>query len=233
MNLSCIIIEDEPPAVTKLQGFIAKVPFLSLSNCFTNALDGLQYLKTHPVDILFLDIQMEHLTGIQLLETLSQKPYVIITSAYADYALKGYELRVYDYLLKPYPFTRFLNAVNKVYDDAISRQGKGETESHIFVKTEYRLENIPVDNILWIEGMREYLQIVLSDKKIMTKQSFKAILEQLPKNKFIQVHKSWVVAITKIESIERNRIKIGNKLIPVGDTFKDDFYKNVLGDQKI
>jgi DNA-binding LytR/AlgR family response regulator len=231
MKLSCVIIEDEPPATTKLQGFIAKVPFLSLNASFSNALEGLQYLKTSPIDILFLDIQLEHLTGIQLLETLSLKPYVIITTAYADYALKGYELRVFDYLLKPYPFTRFLDAVNKVHDDIISRQNKEETESHIFVKTEYRLENIPIDSIMWIEGMKEYLQIVLPEKKIMTKLSFKSILEQLPEQKFIQVHKSWVVAIAKIESIERNRIKIGNRLIPVGDTFKDEFYRKVIGEK--
>lgn len=229
MNLTCIIIEDEPPATAKLQGFIAKVPFLSLLASFGNALDGLQFIKTNSVDILFLDIQMEQLTGIQLLETISLKPYVIITTAYADYALKGYELRVFDYLLKPYPFERFLDAVNKVYDDALSRQNNRETESHIFVKTEYRLENIPIDKILWIEGMREYLQIVLPDKKIMTKLNFKSILEQLPDNKFIQVHKSWVVSISKIESVERNRIKIGNKLIPIGETFKDSFYSRVSG----
>lgn len=227
MKLSCIIIEDEPPAIAKLEGFIAKVPFLSLLRSFEDALTGLQFIKTHHVDILFLDIQMEQLTGIQLLESLSQKPYVIITSAYADYALKGYELSVFDYLLKPYPFERFLSAVNKVLDDINAKQNPVDKGSNIFVKTEYRLENIPVDDILWIEGMREYLQIVLPTKKVMTKQSFKSILEQLPAHKFVQVHKSWIVAIPKIESVERNRIKIKDKLIPIGDTFRDNFFDRV------
>lgn len=229
MKLSCIIIEDEPPAIAKLEGFIAKIPFLSLMGSFEDALTGLQYIKTHSVDILFLDIQMEQLTGIQLLETLSQKPYVIITSAYADYALKGYELSVFDYLLKPYPFERFLSAVNKVLDDVNTKQKPVVEASHIFVKTEYRLEQISVDDILWIEGMREYLQVVLPGKKVMTKQNFKSILAQLPASRFVQVHKSWIVAVPKIESIERNRIKINDKLIPIGDTYRDDFFSHITG----
>jgi len=232
MKLSCIIIEDEPPAIKKLEGFVAKVPFLELLGSFEDALSGLQFMKQNKVDVLFLDIQMEQLTGIQLLETLTVKPYVIITTAYADYALKGYELRVFDYLLKPYPFERFLDAVNKVYDDVQMKQKNPETISNIFVKTEYRLENIIVDDILWIEGMREYLQIVTPAKKIMTKQSFASMLEQLPPGKFVQVHKSWIVATSKIESIERNRIKIKDNLIPIGDTYREQFYASITNSAK-
>ena len=232
MKLSCIIIEDEPPAIKKLEGFVTKVPFLELLGSFEDALSGLQFMKQNMVDVLFLDIQMEQLTGIQLLETLTVKPYVIITTAYADYALKGYELRVFDYLLKPYPFERFLDAVNKVYDDVQMKQKNPETISNIFVKTEYRLENIIVDDILWIEGMREYLQIVTPAKKIMTKQSFASMLEQLPPGKFVQVHKSWIVATSKIESIERNRIKIKDNLIPIGDTYREQFYASITNSAK-
>jgi two-component system, LytTR family, response regulator len=224
MKLTCLIIEDEPLAIEKLQGFIKRVPFLELVSSFENAVDGLHFLKDKTVDLIFLDIQMEQLTGIQLLETLSKKPYIIITSAYAEYALKGYELNVFDYLLKPFSFERFLAAVNKVVDDMQLKQQINKSSSHIFVKTEYRIENIPIDDILYIEGMQGYLRIVLPDKKIMVKQSFKTLLEQLPGNKFVQVHKSWVVAISKIVTIERNRIKIANKLIPIGDTYKDNFY---------
>jgi two-component system, LytTR family, response regulator len=226
MSLSCIIIEDEPLATEKLESFITKVPFLNLQASFDNALDGLQFLKNNTVDILFLDIQMEQLTGIQLLESLSKKPYVIITSAYSNYALKGYELQVFDYLLKPFPFERFLAAVNKVYDD-VQLKHCNNGQSNIFVKTEYRIENLPLDEILYIEGMQGYLRIVLPNKKIMTKQSFKALLSQLPQNKFIQVHKSWAVAISKIESVERGRIKIANKLIPIGDSYRDVFFTKI------
>lgn len=223
MILSCIIIEDEPLAAEKLESFIKQVPFLNLSTSFDNALDGLTFIKNNKVDVLFLDIQMERLTGIQLLESLPQKPYVIITTAYSEYAVKGFELQVSDYLLKPYPFERFLAAVNKIYDD-IQAKYINDPQTNIFIKTEYRIENIATNDILYIEGMQSYLKIVLRDRKILTKQSFKSIMQQLPTGKFIQVHKSWVVAISKIESIERNRIKIAGKLIPIGDTFKDAFY---------
>jgi len=227
MKLSCIIIEDEPLAADKLKGFIQKVTFLELIDVFENPLQGLEFLKTGKIDILFLDIQMEHITGIQLLEAVPVKPYVIITSAYADYALKGYELNVFDYLLKPYSFERFLAAVNKVYDDRYIKQNNSGSEKYIFVKTEYRIENIPVDDILYIEGMQGYLRIYMPHKKIMTKLSFKSLLEQLPGNVFAHVHKSWIVAIPKIESIERCRIKIGDKLIPIGESFKESFYKKI------
>jgi two-component system, LytTR family, response regulator len=227
MRLSCIIVEDEPLAHDKLKDFIQRVPFLELVSAFENAMDALCFLKDQSVDLIFLDIQMEQLTGIQLLETLQVKPYVIITSAFTDYALKGYELKVFDYLLKPYSFNRFLAAVNKVFDDARQKQPAAKVVSHLFVKTEYRVENITVDDILYIEGMQGYLRIVLSGKKIMTKQSFKTLLLQLPCSEFVQVHKSWVVNITKIESVERNRIKINDRLIPIGDTFKDQFYKAI------
>jgi two-component system, LytTR family, response regulator len=227
MKLSCIIIEDEPLAVDKLKGFIHKVPYLELVADFENPLKGVEFLMTSAVDIIFLDIQMEHLTGIQLLETVPVKSYIIITSAYADYALKGYELRVFDYLLKPYSFERFLNAVNKVYEDIQKKSVIDSNDNYIFVKTEYRIENIPLNEILYIEGLAGYLRIHLSNKRITTKQSFKSLLDQLPANIFIQVHKSWIVSIPKIESIERSRIKIGNKLIPIGDTYKNAFFAKI------
>jgi two-component system, LytTR family, response regulator len=232
MTLSCIIIEDEPLAIEKLEGFIRDVPFLNLLGSFEKAMDGLSFLKSGSVDLVFLDIQMEQLTGIQLLETLTVKPYIIITSAYSEYALKGYELCVFDYLLKPYSFERFLSAVNRVYDDLLLKNQNKNSEENIFVKTEYRVENIPVNEILYIEGMREYLQIGLPNKKIMTKMNFRSLLAILPAGKFIQVHKSWVVSIPKIESVERNRIKIGNKLIPVGDSYKDAFWMHINNNRK-
>jgi two-component system, LytTR family, response regulator len=224
MKIKCIIIEDEPLATKKLETFIQRIPFLELVASFENAIQSLTFLKSKTIDLILLDIQMEQLTGIQFLETLTERPYIIITSAYAEYALKGYELRVFDYLLKPFSFERFLAAVNKVYDDMQTKQNGKQTPSYIFVKTEYRIENIMIDDILYIEGMQGYLQIHMLNRKIMTKQSFKSILALLPGNQFAQVHKSWVVSITKIESIERNRIKIGKALIPIGDTYREAFF---------
>jgi DNA-binding LytR/AlgR family response regulator len=162
MNLTCIIIEDEPLAAEKLEAFVEKVPFLFLKSSFRNSLDGLYYLKEHTVDLLFLDIQMDGLTGIELLKAMTNKPSVILTTAYQEYALQGYELDVSDYLLKPYSFVRFLKAVNKVHDERQNRQNLTADNKSIFVKTEYRIEQISLDSILYIEGMSDYLQIHLS-----------------------------------------------------------------------
>lgn len=225
--ISCIIIEDEPLAIDKLEGFVARVPFLILKGGFNNPMDGMHFLKENHVDLVLLDIQMEQLSGIQLLESLNEKPYIIITSAYAQYALKGYELSVFDYLLKPFSFERFLSAVNRVYDDMKKKQPDNPLKENIFLKTEYRLENIKIAEILFVEGMREYLRIHLPDRKIMTKMSFQGLLQELPDDLFIQTHKSWVVSLPKIESIEHNRIKIKDKLIPIGEKYKDNFWRRL------
>lgn len=225
MTLNCIIIEDEPLAAEKIEGFVQKVPYLKLVGSFRNSLEGLHYLKEHLVDLLFLDIQMDGLTGIELLETLPVKPSVIITTAYQEYALKGYELHVSDYLLKPYSFTRFLKATNKVQDEVSSRPIHTNESKSIFVKTEYRIEKVSIDSILYIEGMSDYLQIHLSDrKKIMCLQKFSAFEETVSTDQLIRIHKSFMVSIEKIDTIERLRVKIGERLIPIGNTYKTEFF---------
>lgn len=226
MKLNCVIIEDEPLAAEKLAGFTEKVPFLTLNASFRNSLDGLHYLKENAVDLLFLDIQMDGLTGIELLESLPTKPAVILTTAYQEYALKGYELHVSDYLLKPFSFTRFLKAVNKVHDDLAKRPNTSGESKTIFVKTEYRIEKVALDTILYIEGKSDYLQIHLADgKKIMCLQKFSAFEEVVSNDQLVRVHKSFMIAIEKIDAIERLRIKIGERLIPIGNTYKDQFFE--------
>ena len=226
MTLKCIIIEDEPLAAEKLEAFIKKVPFLELKVSFRSSVQGLQYLKENTLDLIFLDIQMDSLTGIELLEGLSKKPSVIFTTAYQQFALQGYELRVSDYLLKPFSFARFLKAVDKVYDEHSLRINTVElTHDCIFVKTEYRIEKVHIQTILYIEGMSDYLRIHTTDnKKIMSLQTFKSFEAVLPKNNFIRVHKSFLIAVDKIVNIERLRVKIGDKLIPISNTYKSDFF---------
>lgn len=226
MQINCIVIEDEPLAIKKLTGFIHKVEYLQLSRTFDNAIDAISYLKENPVDLIFLDIQMEEFTGIQFLETIKQRPKVIITTAYDKYAVKGYELDVADYLLKPFTFERFIQSVEKMHK-TLSEKQTPVSADYIFVKTEYRLEKIKVSTILYVEGMNEYLQIVTEEKKIMTLQNFKSIEEVLPKNNFVRVHKSYLVAIDKVESIERNRIKIQKMLIPISETYKEAFFSKI------
>ena len=221
-KLTCIIIEDEPLALEKTKDFVNKVPFLQLSGTFDNALTGLAYLNNHKVDLLFLDINMDELSGIELLETTNINSQVIITTAYQEYALKGYELRITDYLLKPFTFNRFLQAVNKAQEN-LSQRAVDKPVDYIFVKTENRLEKIMIQDILYIEGMRDYLRIHTTTKKIMTLQSFTELEQMLPAHLVCRVHKSYMVAIQKIDSIERSRIKIGDQLIPVSETYKEAF----------
>ena len=219
---TCIIVEDEPLALEKTRDFVNKVPFLTLSATFDNALTGLTYLNNNKVDLLFLDINMDELSGIELLESSKITSQVIITTAYQEYALKGYELQITDYLLKPFTFNRFLQAVNKAQENLTQRSVDKQVD-FIFVKTENRLEKIMINDILYIEGRRDYLRIHCVNKKIMTLQSFTELEQLIPSPLVCRVHKSYMVAINKIDSIERSRIKIADQLIPVSETYKEAF----------
>jgi two-component system, LytTR family, response regulator len=225
---SCIIIEDEPLALEKTKDFVNKVPFLQLSATFDNALTGLAYLNNNKVDVLFLDINMDELSGIELLESSKISSQVIITTAYQEYALKGYELQITDYLLKPFTFSRFLQAVNKVQDNLLHRVSETHPE-FIFVKTENRLEKVMLNEIVYIEGMRDYLRIHTASKKIMTLQNFSELERLIPASLVCRVHKSYMVALNKIDSIERSRIKIADQLIPISDTYKEAFFQLIKG----
>ena len=219
---TCIIIEDEPLALEKTKDFVNKVPFLHLSATFDNALNGLTYLNNNKVDVLFLDINMDELSGIELLESSKINSQVIITTAYQQYALKGYELQITDYLLKPFTFNRFLQAVNKAQENLVHRTLDAQPD-FIFVKTENRLEKIMLNEIVYIEGMRDYLRIHTVNKKIMTLQNFSDLEKLIPSSLVCRVHKSYMVALNKIDSIERSRIKIADQLIPVSETYKEAF----------
>jgi DNA-binding LytR/AlgR family response regulator len=223
----CIIIEDEPLALERTKDFVLKTPFLHLSATFDNALTGLAYFNAHPVDVLFLDINMDELTGVELLESTKITAQVIITTAYQEYALKGYELNVTDYLLKPFSFQRFLQAVNKAQDQLQARTTPDVPLDFVFIKTENRLEKIAFSDIIYIEGMRDYRRIHTVDKKIMTLQNFKELEQIIPANLVCRVHKSYMVGIQKIESIGNGRIKILDKIIPISETYKAFFYQKI------
>jgi two-component system, LytTR family, response regulator len=223
---SCIIIEDEPLALERTKDFVNKIPFLNLAASFDNALNGLAYLNSNEVDLLFLDISMDELSGIELLENSKINSQVIITTAYQQYALKGYELRVTDYLLKPFTFNRFLQAVNKAQENLSLRNIESQRD-FIFVKTENRLEKIMLNEIIYIEGMRDYRRIHTINKKIMTLQNFSELEQIIPKSVVCRVHKSYMVGLNKIESIERSRIKIADQLIPISDTYRELFFQQI------
>jgi len=224
MLIKCIIVEDEPLAQERLKHYIEKLPFLQLQGVFSNGLDALVYLRAQPVDLIFLDINIGEFTGIQLLETAHAPVEVIITTAYHEYALKGYDLNVRDYLLKPFTFERFILAVDKARDH-LSRHATARDKNYLFVKTAYRLEKLLLQDILYIEGMRDYRRIHTPLKRIMTLQTFREFEEEIPASIICRVHKSFMVAIDKIDAVEKDGILIGRTIIPISDTYKKAFYQ--------
>jgi len=229
MILRCITVDDEPLSLVKIGGFIERVPYLSLVASFDSGLHAMAYLKNNPVDLIFLDIQMDHLTGIQMLEILNPRPAVIFTTAYDQYALRGYELNVADYLLKPFSFERFLLAVEKV----VPRMGTNDMfkladrNRFIFLKSEYRLEKVNFDDIMYVESRGDYLYVILKQSRILTLMRMKNLMDQLPADEFLRVHKSWLVGIRHIDSIEHGRIRIRDTVIPVGDTYREEVWKRL------
>jgi len=231
MDVNCIIVEDEPLARDKLIDFISRVNFLKLVFETSNGIEAISFVKENQVDLIFLDIRMKKLSGIQFMKALNNSPRIIITSAYDEYALKSYDYNVIDYLLKPFSFERFLQAADKVVDE-ITMEGrankyKSESTEFIFIRTENRIEKIYLKEILYVEGLKDYLKIVLISSKILTLMSFSKILEMLPDKDFIRVHKSYIISLNHIKSIERNRINISDKLIPISDTYKKQFYSHL------
>jgi len=223
MVINCIIVEDEPLALERTRSYVLKLPFLNLLATFDNGIDAMLFLRANVVELIFLDINIGELSGIQLLEAADIKREVIITTAYNEYALKGFELNVTDYLLKPFTFERFLQAVNKVQNN-LSKKEIVADKKFIFVKTEYRLEKLMLSELLYIEGMRDYRKIHTISKKIMTLQPFHDFEQEIPSTILCRVHKSYMVALDKIDSIERDRIKIQDALIPISETYRKAFF---------
>ena len=225
MKINCIIVEDEPPALKRTKEYVGKIPYLNLMQSFDNGFEAIGFLKKQPVDLIFLDIKMDELTGIQLLESLERKPFVIVTTAYNEYALKGYELNVTDYLLKTFGIERFIQAVEKVFFQL--NKPVNDDREFFFVKSDYKIEKIIFNDIILIEGMRDYRCIQLASKRILTSETFSELELDLPASKFCRVHKSFIIALDKIEQIERNRIKIKDTYIPIGETYKENFYAQI------
>ena len=227
MKLKCIITDDEPIARKGLQNYVERIDFLELVGVCEDAIQLNNQLKSQQADLLFLDIEMPYMTGIELLNSLSNPPKVIITSAYAEYAIKGYDLEVSDYLLKPISFDRFLKAVNKAYDQLISSQTP-VVQDYLFVKTSLKLEKIRFNDMRFIEGVENYVAIYTSDGKIITHTTLRTILQKLPAERFVQVHKSYLVNIDKIDSIEGNLLGIGKNKIPLSRTYKETALEIIL-----
>lgn len=235
--LSCIIIEDEPLAMERTASYVDKVPSLRLAATFDNALDAFAYLQTHSVDILLLDINLGEMSGLQLLESIRLQSRIILTTAYSEYAVKGFDLSVTDYLLKPFTLERFLQAIDKAQSHIYKNtpvQFEAEQKTFVFIKTEYRLEKVLFSELVYIEGMGDYRKFHLTGKTMMTLQTFSELESLIPPTVACRVHKSYIVALDKIESIERDRIYMknhlqsaGNVIIPVSETYKQAFFERI------
>ncbi len=240
--IRCLVVDDEPLALNILEDYISKMPFLELVKATTNPIEALTMVQQGDADLVFLDVQMPELTGIQFLKIANGKAKVILTTAYPQYALEGYELDVVDYLLKPIAFDRFYKAVQKaqgilqpaakgtVAEQAPQVQQQQDfNNDFIFVKTEHKIQKVYLHDILFIEGLKDYISIFTTTERIITLQNMKKMEDALPERYFVRVHRSYIVSLDKIDSIERSRIFIGDKIIPVGDTYRDEFFKIIDG----
>ncbi len=228
-KLRCIIADDEPVARKILREFIEQVPYLELIAEFKNAMKTEAFLQEHEADLLFLDINMPRISGLQFLKRTAVRPLVILTTAYSEYALEGYELDIIDYLLKPIAFTRFLKAVKKANDFLALREKKepASPATFLFVKSEKRIEKIALADILYIESMGNYVNICTGNKKIVAYLTLKGIESNLPADEFIKVHQSFLIPISKIEFIEGNQIRLKDIAIPIGRNYRDAVMKMV------
>ncbi len=239
-KLTCYIIEDEHLAQEILEAYIAKVPFLELKGTFISPLEAAGQLAADKPDLLFLDINMPDLDGLSFIPMLNPKPLIILTTAYDQYALKAYDLEVKDYLLKPFTFERFYRAVLRLYQEQSPRPTPEKQEEktatkpeqeYIFLKVGHRIQKVATRDILFVEGMKDYLRIHTREEKIMTLLNFAKLEELLPAQNFARVHRSFLVALDKIDHIEKNRIQIADQLIPISDTYADAFYNRLRGVQ--
>lgn len=237
--LKCLIIDDEPLAIKLLEDYINRLPFLQWVGSSTKPLEVLLELPQNQADLIFLDIQMPQLNGVTFLKLLQNKAKVIITSAYQEYAFEGFEHDVIDYLLKPISFERFYKAAEKAYRLKYPLETPGTpinfqppTGGYIFVKVENRMIRVELDDILYMEGLKNYLSIYTKTERIITLQAMKQMEDALPVHRFVRVHKSYIVALDKVDSVEKQQISIGNRVIAIGNTFADHFFK-LLNDRKI
>lgn len=247
--MNCLILDDEPLALKIIEDYIKHIPFLDLQGKCFSASEAYEILRKQKIDLLFLDIQMPNISGIDFINSLGTKPLFIITTAFMEYAIEGFNLNAVDYLLKPIPFDRFLKAVNKAYDlhlliqQSIQHQQAATTNlspsipvaaaseitsnQFLLVKADYQTLRINLDSIVYIEGLKDYVKIFTAKelKPIITHLNIKSIYEKLPEGGFTRVHKSYIVSMSKINSVTKNRIVIGDKWIPIGDSYKDLFFQ--------
>lgn len=231
-TIKCLIVDDEPPARAILHRYIEQVPMLQLVGECSNAIEAFSFLQQHAVDLIFLDIHMPQLKGNDFLRTLKNPPKAIFTTAFSEYALEGYDLDVIDYLMKPIPFDRFLKAVNKTFQLTAVKQDtvvleEKKNESFVYFRADRKMVKVMLNDILYIESMKDYIKIVTGKETIITKQSISSVEAMLPEKEFIRTHRSFIVSLSKIKSFTSELIEIEKTEIPIGKLFRNEVMKTI------
>ncbi|MBP1225166.1 LytR/AlgR family response regulator transcription factor [Flavobacterium sp. 1355] len=232
MKIKCVLIDDEPLAIKVLQNYFTNFTDFEVVATFNNSLEALDFINSTPVDAVFLDINMPMMTGFELISLIENKTKVIITTAFREFAAESYDLDVLDYLVKPIPLPRFIKCINKITTEFnLKNNIKVETskgDSHIFIKVDKKMMKINIEEILFVEGMKEYIKVVTPDKTYITHKSLTSLSEELPSDRFLRIHKSYVIALNKVKSIEGNRIQIQSYTIPIGRNYSKEVKNKIL-----
>ena len=232
MKIKCVLIDDEPLAIKVLQNYFTNFTDFEVIGTFNNSLEALDFINSTTVDAVFLDINMPMMTGFELISLIENKTKVIITTAFREFAAESYDLDVLDYLVKPIPLPRFIKCINKITTEYnLKNNIKIETnkgDSHIFIKVDKKMMKINIEEILFVEGMKEYIKVVTPDKTYITHKSLTSLSEELPADRFLRIHKSYVIALNKVKSIEGNRIQIQSYTIPIGRNYSKEVKNKIL-----
>ena len=232
MKIKCVLVDDEPLAIKVLQNYFNNFTDFEVIGTFNNSLEALDFINSTTVDAVFLDINMPMMTGFELISLIENKTKVIITTAFREFAAESYDLDVLDYLVKPIPLPRFIKCINKITTEFnLKNNIKVETtkgDSHIFIKVDKKMMKINIEEILFVEGMKEYIKVVTPDKTYITHKSLTSLSEELPADRFLRIHKSYVIALNKVKSIEGNRVQIQSYTIPIGRNYSKDVKTKIL-----
>ncbi|KIA98541.1 MULTISPECIES: LytTR family DNA-binding domain-containing protein [unclassified Flavobacterium] len=232
MKIKCVLIDDEPLAIKVLQNYFTNFTDFEITGTFVNALEALDFINNNSVDAVFLDINMPMMTGFELISLIENKTKVIITTAFREFAAESYDLEVLDYLVKPIPLPRFIKCINKITTEFNLKNNikveNHRVEPHLFIKVDKKMIKINIDEILFVEGMKEYIKVVTLDKTYITHKSLTALSDELPADRFMRIHKSYLIAVNKVKSIEGNRIQIQSFTLPIGRNYSKDVKSKIL-----
>jgi two-component system LytT family response regulator len=232
MKIKCVLIDDEPLAIKVLLNYFDNFSEFEVIGTFNNPLEGLEFINANSTDVVFLDINMPMMTGFELISLLEKKTRIIITTAFREFAAESYDLEVLDYLVKPIPLPRFIKSIQKIEADFNLKNNikveNHRVEPHIFIKVDKKMVKINIDEILFIEGMKEYIKVATTDKTYITHKSLTSLTEEMPSDRFMRIHKSYTIALNKVKSIEGNRIHIHSYTIPIGRNYSKDVKIRIL-----